>query len=79
MANQALKFYNMQVHMIKNNRIYEENVAVKNIWKKDNNIFLDLYFYRKKSLRKSSRLLNLPAVTDCRSFRLWTRKESVLV
>ncbi|MBE6445618.1 MAG: hypothetical protein E7019_06200 [Alphaproteobacteria bacterium] len=48
MESQSLKFYNMQVHLIKNNRIYEENVAVKNIWKKDNNIFLDLYFYRKK-------------------------------
>lgn len=48
MESQSLKFYNMQVHLIKNNRIYEENIAVKNIWKKDNNIFLDLYFYRKK-------------------------------
>ena len=37
-------------HLIQNNRIYEENVAVKNIWQKDGNIFLDLYFYsRRKS------------------------------
>ncbi len=50
MTFKSVKFYNMQVHLIQNNRIYEENAAVKNVWKKDGNIFLDLYFYR---MRKS--------------------------
>ena len=50
MAFKSVKFYNMQVHLIQNNRIYEENAAVKNVWRKDGNIFLDLYFYR---MRKS--------------------------
>ena len=46
MATQAIRFYNMLIHLIKNNKLYEENVAIKNVWKKDNNIFLDIYFYR---------------------------------
>lgn len=50
MTTNSSKFYNMLVHLIQNNRIYEENVAVKNIWEKEGNIFLDLYFYsRRKS------------------------------
>ena len=50
MTTNSSKFYNMMAHLIQNNRIYEENVAVKNIWQKDGNIFLDLYFYsRRKS------------------------------
>ncbi len=48
MAAQAIRFYNMLIHLIKNNKLYEENVAIKNVWKKDNNIFLDIYFYRKQ-------------------------------
>ena len=48
MATQAIRFYNMLIHLIKNNKLYEENVAIKNVWKKDNNIFLDIYFYRKQ-------------------------------
>ena len=46
MSTQAIRFYNMLIHLIKNNKLYEENVAIKNVWKKDNNIFLDIYFYR---------------------------------
>ncbi len=46
-----LRFYNMLAHLVKNNRLYEENLAVKNIWKKGGNIFLDLYFYRTKKSR----------------------------
>lgn len=50
MAGNLSKFYNMLVHLIQNNKIYEENVAVKNIWEKEGNIFVDLYFYsRRKS------------------------------
>lgn len=41
-----LHFYNMLVHLIANGKTREENVAVKNIWQKDNLVFLDLYFYR---------------------------------
>ena len=43
-----LHFYNMLVHLIANGKTREENVAVKNIWQKDNLVFLDLYFYRIK-------------------------------
>lgn len=43
-----LHFYNMLVHLISGSKISEENVAVKNIWQKDNLVFLDLYFYRTK-------------------------------
>lgn len=43
-----VSFYNMLAHIIYNNRLIEENVAVKNVWKKDNLIFFDLYFYRNK-------------------------------
>lgn len=43
-----LHFYNMLVHLIANGKTREENVAVKNIWQKDNLVFLDLYFYRTK-------------------------------
>lgn len=46
MAKAATKFYNMLVHLIKNNRLFEENVAIKNVWKKEGNTFLDIYFYR---------------------------------
>lgn len=41
-----LKYYNMIVHLIRNNRLYEENAAIKNVWKKGQNIFFDIYFYR---------------------------------
>lgn len=43
-----LHFYNMLVHLTANGKVREENVAVKNIWQKDNLVFLDLYFYRTK-------------------------------
>lgn len=43
-----LHFYNMLIHLISGSRISEENVAVKNIWQKNNLVFMDLYFYRTK-------------------------------
>lgn len=43
-----LSFYNMLAHIVYKNRMAEENVAVKNIWEKNNTVFLDLYFYRTK-------------------------------
>ncbi len=48
MSAAAIKYYNMLIHLIKNNRLYEENVAVKNVWEKEGNIFLDIYFYRNR-------------------------------
>ena len=48
MSEPDVKFYNMMLHLIKNNKIYEENVAVKNVWEKDGNTFLDIYFYRRR-------------------------------
>lgn len=46
MAKSTDKFYNMQVNLIKNGKIYAEKVAIKNIWEKEKNIFLDIYFHR---------------------------------
>lgn len=46
MSEATDKFYNMQVNLIKGGRIYAEKVAVKNIWEKEDNVFLDLYFHR---------------------------------
>lgn len=43
-----LSFYNMLAHIVYKNRMVEENVAVKNLWKKEDTVFLDLYFYRAK-------------------------------
>lgn len=40
------KFYNMQVNLIKNGRIYKEQVAIRNVWAKERSIFLDIYFHR---------------------------------
>lgn len=46
MASITDKFYNMQVNLIKNGRIYAEKAAIKNIWQKEDNILLDIYFHR---------------------------------
>lgn len=45
MATETTKFYNMIVHLVKNNKLYEENVAVKHAWQKGDNLFFDFYFY----------------------------------
>lgn len=42
-------FYNLIIHFVSNDKLVEENVALKNIWKTDSNIVLDLYFYRSKT------------------------------
>lgn len=42
------KYYNMRVNLIKNGHIYAENVAVRNIWQKNEGTFFDLYFHRLK-------------------------------
>ena len=46
MVAQECKFYNMQVNLIKNGKIYNERAAIRNIWQKDNTTFLDIYIYR---------------------------------
>lgn len=48
MNDTKVHFYNMLIHLVRNNRIYEENVAIRNIWEKDGNIFFDIYFYRRR-------------------------------
>lgn len=48
MNEKPLKFYNMVVHLIQKDRIYEENAAVKNVWEKDGNTLFDIYFYRNR-------------------------------
>lgn len=45
MADKKIKYYNMIIHLVKNNKLYEESVAIKNVWEKDKNIFFDIYFY----------------------------------
>ena len=50
MAKISDKFYNMQVSLLKNGRIYTEKVAITNVWQKDINTFLDIYFH---SIKKS--------------------------
>ena len=42
-------FYNLLVHIIANDKLIEETAALKNIWGKDGNIMLNLYFYRTKT------------------------------
>ena len=48
MAKSTDKFYNMQVNIIQNGRIYAEQVAIQNVWKKEDNVFFDIYFHRLK-------------------------------
>lgn len=43
---EKIKFYNVLAHINYKNRLIEENVAVKNVWLKDDTVLLDLYFYR---------------------------------
>ena len=58
-----LRFYNMLVHLRTGSRPAEENVAVKNIWQKDNLVFMDLYFYRSKKSSFTPRRNFLFAIT----------------
>lgn len=48
MNDKKVRFYNMLIHLVRNNRIYEENAAVRNVWEKDGNTFFDIYFYRRR-------------------------------
>ncbi len=49
MQQDNLRFYNMLIHFVQNNRIFEEKAAIKKVWQKDGNIFFDIYFYRNHS------------------------------
>lgn len=58
MMSPNLKFYNLIVHLSYQNKIIEENLAVKNVWKRGDNIIFNLYFYRtKKSVVVDSALI----------------------
>lgn len=48
MSEANVKFYNMLIHLVRNDKLYKENVAIKNVWRKEGNTFLDIYFYRKR-------------------------------
>ena len=48
MNDPQVRFYNMLIHLLRNNRIYEENAAIRNVWEKDGNTFFDIYFYRRR-------------------------------
>lgn len=47
----AVAFYNLIVHLRVNDVLTEENAALKNIWEREGNIMLSLYFYRTKATR----------------------------
>ena len=32
MTKENLQFYNMIIHLIQNNKLYEENAAIKKVW-----------------------------------------------
>ncbi len=42
------RFYNMQVYLIKSGKLYAEDVAIRNIWEKEDGIFFDIYVHRLK-------------------------------
>lgn len=42
------RFYNMQVYLIKSGKLYAEDVAIRNMWEKDDGIFFDIYVHRLK-------------------------------
>lgn len=46
MVEATNKFYNIKINLIKNGHIYAENVAIRNVWEKESNIFFDIYFHR---------------------------------
>lgn len=46
---ETILFYNLLVHIVNNDRLVEENAALKNIWGDQGNIMLNLYFYRTKT------------------------------
>jgi hypothetical protein len=51
MVKAADRFYNMQVSLLKDGRVYTEKVAITNVWQKDSGTFLGFYFHNvKKSL-----------------------------
>ena len=40
-----LAFYNLVANILFNNQLHEENIAVRNVWKKGSGNFLNVYFY----------------------------------
>ena len=46
MTKENLRFYNMIIHLIQNNKLYEENAAIKKVWQKEGTTFFVIYFYR---------------------------------
>lgn len=48
MSGGSNKFYNMEIYIIKGSQLYAENVAIRNVWEKDNGTFFDIYVHRLK-------------------------------
>lgn len=65
---ETISFYNLLVHIVSNDKLVEENAALKNIWGSDGNIMLNLYFYR----TKTSQVIDAAYVHDV--FDLTTEK-----
>lgn len=70
-------YYNLLVHIISNDQLIEENAALKNIWNKDGNIMLNLYFYR----HKVSKVIDgayIHDIVDLATEKYYTRCEELL-
>ena len=59
MINNELKYNNMTVRLINKGRLFNKNVAIKNVFHKENDIYFELYFY------KTNRLLILNSLNIC--------------
>lgn len=74
---EPVRYYNLLVHIISNDKLVEENAALKNIWNKEGNIMLNLYFYR----LKTSRVIDAAYVHDILDLateKYYTRCEDLL-
>ncbi|MBE6447867.1 MAG: hypothetical protein E7018_01020 [Alphaproteobacteria bacterium] len=78
MQNSAIRFYNMKVRFIKNDKIFEENVAIKNVWEKDGNTFFDIYFYRNRKSHIFDAMF-IHDITDLSTEKYYKKLEDFLV
>lgn len=46
-----LPFHNLVANILFNNQLHEEDIAIKNIWKKGSNRYFNVYFYNSRQTR----------------------------
>lgn len=46
-----LPFFNLIANLLYNNTLHEEAIALKNVWKKGNNLYFNVYFYNSHQSR----------------------------